>query len=207
VPVDGVPHLDLKDLRIAVAPTLPGLPLAEEIRAATEALAQQLSHSSGIVEEAALPGPDFGQELSRAGGLIGMMTGAFQPEEQERPTTLAQYLEALDTRDQSIVAWERFFEKWDALLCPPAMVTAFPHCEPGSPLPDDGQEVIYWMVSAHGTLFNYTGHPAVTLPHTRDRAGLPIGVQLVGKRWGDAHLLAMAQVVSEVTGGFQRPPG
>ena len=76
-----------------------------------------------------------------------MMVGAFQPEEQERPTTLAQYLEALDRRDQSILAWEQFFEKWDVLLCPPSMVTAFPHCEPGSLLHVDDQEVIYWAVS------------------------------------------------------------
>ena len=117
------------------------------------------------------------------------------------------YLEALDRRDQSMLAWEQFFEQWDVLLCPPSMVTAFPHCEPGSPLNVDGQEVIYWMVSGHGTLFNYTGHPAVVLPYKLDRDGLPIGVQLVGKRWDEARLLAMAQALSEVTGPFQRPPG
>ena len=142
-----------------------------------------------------------------AGALIGMITGAFQPEEQERPTTLAQYLEALDRRDQSVLVWEQFFEKWDALLCPPSMVTAFPHCEPGSQLHVDGQEVIYWMVSGHGTLFNYTGHPAVVLPYKLDRDGLPIGLQLVGKRWDESRLLAMAKAISDVTGQFQRPPG
>jgi amidase len=136
-----------------------------------------------------------------------MMTGAFQPEEQERPTTLAHYLEALHRRDQSIIAWEQFFDEWDVLLCPPSMVTAFPHCETGTPLHVDGQEVVYWMVSAHGTVFNYTGHPAVVLPYKLDRDGLPIGVQLVGKRWNEARLLGMARALSEVTGAFQRPPG
>ena len=150
---------------------------------------------------------DFTQGLARAGALIGLITGAFQPQEQEQPTTLAQYLEALDRRDQSILAWEQFFEQWDVLLCPPSMVTAFPHCEPGSPLRVDDQEVIYWALSGHGTLFNYTGHPAVVLPYKLDRDGLPIGIQLVGKRWNEAHLLAMAKAVSEVTGPFQRPPG
>ena len=129
-----------------------------------------------------------------------MITGAFQSEEQEQPTTLAQYLQALDQRDQSIFAWEQFFEKWDVLLCPPSMVTAFPHCEPGSPLRVDDQEVIYWAVSGHGTLFNYTGHPAVVLPYKLVRDGLPLGIQLVGKRWDEARLLAMAQALSEVTG-------
>ena len=207
VPVDEVPQLALKHLRIALAPTFPGLPVAAAIRDAVEALAQQLQPLCAAVEEATLPALDFNQELMSAGALISMVTGAFQPEEQERPTSLAQYLEALDRRDRSMLAWEQFFEKWDVLLCPPSMVTAFPHCETGSPLQVDGQEVIYWMVSGHGTLFNYTGHPAVVLPYKLDHDGLPIGVQLVGKRWDEARLLAMAKAISEVTGAFQRPPG
>src|SRR6266699_3010952 len=207
VPVDEIPNLALKNLRVAFAPTFPGFPVAVEIRTAVEELAKQLSPLCAAVEEATLPQVDFNQELMNAGALIGMMVGAFQPEEQERPATLAQYLEALDRRDQSIIAWEQFFEKWDVLLCPPSMVTAFPHCEPGSPLHVDDQEVIYWAVSGHGTLFNYTGHPAVVLPYKLDHDGLPLGIQVVGKRWDESRLLAMAKVLSEVTGPFQRPPG
>jgi amidase len=207
VPVDEMLNLTLKNMRIAFAPTFPGLPVAKEISTAVEELAKQLSPMCAAVEEATLPQVDFNQELMNAGALIGMMVGTFQPEEQERPTTLAQYLEALDRRDQSVLVWEQFFEKWDALLCPPSMVTAFPHCEPGSQLHVDGQEVIYWMVSGHGTLFNYTGHPAVVLPYKLDRDGLPIGIQLVGKRWDESRLLAMAKAISDVTGPFQRPPG
>jgi amidase len=207
VPVDKMPQLALKHLRVAFVPTFPGLPVALEIRGAVEELAMQLRSLCAVVEEATLPQVDFTQELPRAGALIGMITGAFQPDEQEQPTTLAQYLQGLDRRDQSIFAWEQFFEKWDVLLCPPSMVTAFPHCEPGSPLRVDDQEVIYWAVSGHGTLFNYTGHPAVVLPYKLDLDGLPLGIQLVGKRWDEARLLAIAQALSEVTGTFQRPPG
>src|SRR5207244_10455534 len=198
---------ELQRLRIAFAPTFPGFPVAAEMREAGEEFAGRLPALGAVVEEAALPQVDFQQELASAGALIEMMIGAFQPEEQERPTTLAQYLEALHRRDQSIIAWEQFFNEWDVLLCPPSMVTAFPHCDPGTPLQVDGQQVVYWMVSAHGTLFNYTGHPAVVLPYKLDRDGLPIGVQLVGKRWDEARLLAIAKAISEVTGAFQRPPG
>jgi len=207
IPVDEVPQLELKHLRIAFAPTFPGFPVAADIRAAVEELAQQLKPLCAAVEEATLPEVDFNQELLSAGELIGMAIGAFQPEANEPPTTLAQYMEALHRRDQSILAWEQFFDKWDVLLCPPSMVTAFPHCETGTPLHVDGQEVVYWMVSAHSTLFNYTGHPAVVLPYKLDHDGLPIGVQMVGKRWDESRLLAMAKALSEVTGAFRRPPG
>jgi amidase len=66
---------------------------------------------------------------------------------------------------------------------------------------------VYWMVSAHSTIFNYTGHPAVVLPYKLDRDGLPIGIKIVGNRWDDARLLAIAKTLSAVTGEFRRPPG
>jgi amidase len=205
--VDQPAAIDLQDLRIAVAPTFPGIPVAAEIRAAIAQLATQLSALCRIVEETALPPLDFNQELASSGALVGMVIGAVQPGGQEEPATLAQYLEALDRRDQSIIAWEQFFDQWDVLLCPPSMTTAFPHSDPGSPLQIDGQGVSYWTVSAHGALFNYTGHPALVMPYSLDRAGLPIGIQLVGKRWSDSRLLAMAEAIAAVTGAFQPPPG
>jgi amidase len=206
VPVDETPELELTDLRIAFAPTFPGFPVAVDIRDVIEDLALQLSRSGIIVDEAALPVLDFNQELSSAGELIRMVIGAFQPDEHEQPATLAHYLEALHRRDQSMIAWEQFFVKWDVLLCAPSMTTAFPHCETGTPIRVDGQEIEYWMVNAHTTLFNYTGHPAVVLPYKLDRNGLPIGVQIVGKRWDESHLLAIAKTLSKVTGEFHRPP-
>jgi amidase len=206
-PVAEMPMLALKPLRIAIAPTFSGIPVASSIRDSICELAQQLAPMCTVVEEAPLPALDFQQDLASAGELIGLMIGAFSPEAQEHPATLAQYLETLYRRDQSIMAWERFFDAWDVLLCPPTMLTAFPHCDPGAPLQVDGQDISYWMVSAHTTLFNYTGHPAVVLPYKRDGDGLPIGVQLVGKRWDEARLLGIAQALSAVTGPFHRPPG
>lgn len=205
-PFDDVPDLNLKSLRIAATPVFPGLPVAADIRDAVEDFARLLESSGAVVEEAIPPEIDFSQNLSHAGELIGMMVGAFQPDGQAQPTTLAHYLKALHQRDQSILAWERFFEHWDGLLCPAAMIAAFPHCEPGTALKVDGKDVEYWMISAYGTLFNYTGNPAMVLPYKLDCAGLPIGLQLVGKRWDDSRLLAIAKALSPLTGGFRRPP-
>jgi amidase len=207
VPVEAAPQLDLTKLRIAFAPTFPGIPVASEIRQPIELLAQQLDRAGAFVEEARLPELDFNQDLSNAGALIGMITGAFQPDQHTPPTTLADYLTALHRRDQSMLAWERFFDQWDALLCPASMVMAFPHCETGAPLSVDSQDITYWMVSAHSTIFNYTGHPAAVLPYTHDRDGLPLGVQLVAKRWGESRLLAIAQALTAITGAFRPPPG
>ena len=71
----------------------------------------------------------------------------------------------------------------------------------------DGEMVDYWMANAHVKIFNYTGQPALVLPYTHSQDGLPIGIQLASKRWGESRLLAIARAIAEVTGGFQRPPG
>ena len=207
VPVEEMPELELKNLRIAFATTFPGFPVAHEVRDAVAGLASQLASLCKTVEEAPLPALDFNREMASVGDLIGMVIEAFQPAGKKQPATLAQYLDALHRRDQSIVAWEQFFQAWDVLVCPVSMVTAFPHCQPGSPLRVDGHNQDYWWVSGHSALFNYSGHPAVVVPYKLDRDGLPIGVQLVGKRWDESRLLGTAKALTAVTGEFQRPRG
>lgn len=164
------------------------------------------SMGGGIALQLAIRYPSLVRKLVSVSASY--TSDGMQPELHEMvPGITPQYLEALDWRDHSIVAWEKFFESWDVLLCLTSMVTAFSHRETGSPLRVDGQEVAYWLVNAHTTLFNYTGHPAVVLPYTEDRDGLPIGVQVVGKRWDESRLLGAAYALSQVTGKFQRPPG
>jgi len=204
VPLDNVAVVKLKSLRIAVAPTFPDLPVSKDICTAIATLAQQLGRFGAVVEEA-LPEFDFASAGANVGELIGMVTGAFQA--QKQPATLAHYLDLLDQRDQAIRIWEQFFEEWDMLLCPVSATSAIPHCEPGTPLTVDGQEITYWLGNAHCALFNYTGHPAIVLPYQQDRDGLPIGVQIVGKRWSEAQLLGSAKAIEQITGKFQRPAG
>ncbi|MER8566615.1 amidase [Mesorhizobium sp. M0924] len=207
VPVEAMPRLDLKTLRIAVAPSITGFPVAGEIAVAAESLAKRLQSAGVIVEEANLPEIDLHDDLEQGGDLIGMMLEAAQPEPPEQPTPITNWFEALARRDRSILAWDRFFETCDALLCPVAMTTAFAHCEPGTPIEVDGKEQSYWMLPAYGAVFNYSGHPALSLPCGQDRDGLPIGLQLVGKRWSESRLLGIAKAIEALTGGFKRPPG
>jgi amidase len=204
MPIDLADEASLQDLRIAVAPTFADIPVASDIRGAIEEVSSVLTPLCAAVDQPALPKLDFKHDLSSVGELIGMLVGAFQP--NARPAPLSHYFEALHRRDQSILAWERFFDDWDVLLCPASMTTAFTHRDTGAPLEVDGREVEYWAVNAHTTPFNYSGHPAVVLPYKKDRDGLPIGFQLVGKRWEESRLLAIASAISGVTGGFKRPP-
>jgi amidase len=122
------------------------------------------------------------------------------------PASFTDYARALHDRDTVIRDWERLFQSWDVFICPVVPVTAFPHCPPGTPLDIDGTAVESWRIDHFLYPFNFTGHPSLSMPAALDRHGLPIGVQLVGRRWADEELLASARAVDEVVAGYQRPP-
>ncbi len=71
----------------------------------------------------------------------------------------------------------------------------------------DDQTLPYndWGLS-HAPIFNLTGNPVVVIPVGQNQAGLPIGIQVVGRRWRDRSLLAIAEKLTEVTGAFKPPP-
>lgn len=63
-----------------------------------------------------------------------------------------------------------------------------------------------WGDSVFGFLFNISGQPAISLP-LGEAAGLPAGIQLVGRRGDDAGLLALAAVLEqEMPWAHRRPP-
>jgi amidase len=121
---------------------------------------------------------------------------------------VADYMIALTRRDRLIGALEAFFGGYDAWLCPVAYGPAIGHVPFGTPVDVDGRKVPYFLATTAFTCpFNLTGHPAVVLPLAITQEGLPIGVQVLGRRWSEPALLALAQQLSLLTGPFRCPPG
>lgn len=127
--------------------------------------------------------------------------------------SVRRYVEALTRRDALIEALERFLSDWDAFLCPVAATPAFTHRRKGArrrgkAIEIDGRLVPYWTANiSYLTVFNLTANPSVVLPFAQSEEGLPIGVQVVGRRWRDMELLSVAEKLTDVTGPFRRPPG
>ena len=125
---------------------------------------------------------------------------------------LRPYMRALAQRERLIAALEAFFGEWDVFLCPVCATPAFQHRPtpgllPGEPIRVDGRSYPYWVAYTGFTaIFNLTGNPVVVIPIGISPEGLPIGVQLVGPRWGDLELLSIARQVAAVLGGIPRPP-
>ena len=53
---------------------------------------------------------------------------------------------------------------------------------------------------ANTVAVNYLGLCAITLPVGRDKAGMPVGLQLIAPTWAEERLLAIALAVERVLG-------
>ncbi|VEP16136.1 Amidase [Hyella patelloides LEGE 07179] len=122
------------------------------------------------------------------------------------PPSVAKYNTLLAERDRQISQMEHFLERWDAWICPVAITPAFPHCAPNRFIAVDGVKLPYLLASGGYTMpFNLLGNPVVVIPIGKSQTGLPIGVQIVGKRWQDMNLLAVANEIERVLDSFQSP--
>ena len=116
-----------------------------------------------------------------------------------------------ERRHKLMAGWEEFFETYDLMLCPAAASAAFPHDQQGDRV-DRTIEVNGRRVPTTDQLF-WAGYPcAFYLPGTvapigLTEAGLPVGVQIVGRRYDDLTCLHMAGLIEEGYYRFTPPPG
>ena len=54
--------------------------------------------------------------------------------------------------------------------------------------------------------FNLTGHPAASIPCGWSKEGLPIGMQIVGKRFDEATVLQVSKAFEEIAPWQERKP-
>lgn len=122
--------------------------------------------------------------------------------------SLKGYFEALTERDRFIAQLDMALEPWDVWLTPVAATVAFTHRPAWSAVEIDGRAYPHGVASGAYTMpFNLSGHPAIVIPIGRTKNGLPIGLQIIGKRWQEMKLTAIAQQIDTVIGGFQAPVG
>jgi amidase len=94
------------------------------------------------------------------------------------------------------------FARFDVLACPTVAVAPFP-VEQRYPTEIAGQKLqtyIDWMFLTF--VITLTGCPAISVPCGFTAAGLPVGLQLVGKPHGDFELLAAAAILEQTAGSF-----
>lgn len=93
-----------------------------------------------------------------------------------------------------------FMQDYDLLLCPAAIVPAYPVEERYLGYADGVEYAGYYRWLAICCAITTTTLPVITLPCGTTEAGLPVGLQLVGKLHGDVELFSCAAYVESLFG-------
>ena len=195
-------------------------PADPEVLAWVRAAADALRDGGHTVVDASIPGLErhdwnpLTMTLYGAGGrryfqaVIGDRWDELHPRLRDRLSaplaSLDDYLAAEAAVQELRRDVARFFEAHELLLCPTSLVPAHGY--------DADELTIGGVVCAPRTTmratipFDLTGSPALTVPFGRSADGLPIGVQLVGRRFDDATVLEAGLALERARGPLPLPP-
>jgi aspartyl-tRNA(Asn)/glutamyl-tRNA(Gln) amidotransferase subunit A len=106
-----------------------------------------------------------------------------------RGVTAEQYLRAVHRRQDFWTEVQRFLARFDLLITPAVAVPPFPVGQPGlNEINGRAVSPLTWIAFTYP--FNLTGQPAATVPVGFTASGLPVGLQIVGRRFADRTVLA-----------------
>jgi aspartyl-tRNA(Asn)/glutamyl-tRNA(Gln) amidotransferase subunit A len=210
---------NLRGLRAAWCPGFADLPVDPAVREACAAAVRQYQAAGLAVEEVKLDLPESARAFETLfQGMFGAQLVDALPKWRARmDPRLVEMVEtggklsAYDLTKANMVRsalWEALrkpFEHYDILLLPVTGTAAFASGAqgPGSvagvaaPFPQ-------WLGYLYP--FNLTGQPAASLPCGWTREGLPVGLQIVGRRFQDAQVLQAAAAFEAVVPWAQRTP-
>jgi Asp-tRNA(Asn)/Glu-tRNA(Gln) amidotransferase A subunit family amidase len=120
-----------------------------------------------------------------------------------KPVDAEEILLNLAARDRLRAALLRQMAEVPVLLMPVSNIAAFHHRERRWTV--DGQEIGLFQAMMPAVLANVLGLPAVTVPMAVSDAGMPLGIQLVGRPFEDELLLEVAIRLEESRGPFVGP--
>jgi amidase len=225
----------LRGLRVAVWAEQPGQATDHETSAKLLELADTLERQGAIVSRSARPDFDATQAYHLYLRLLdmawsGRISDSMVADKRRRAAALAETDQSADDimvrmvdashrtwlglnekRFQWRRVWSAFFRDWDVLLCPVIATAALPHRQDGETwerrIVIEGREIAYNDMLFWPGLTGGFHLPATVAPIGLSKAGLPLGVQIVGPIHGDRTTIAAAALLEQAGFGFQPPPG
>ena len=204
----------IKGAKVAWSADLGFAPMDEEVSDICLQAARLFSSELGCTLDAASPdlhdAPEIFQTLRASQMATNFSQYLGQWREQMQPNLVWNIekglnLSALEVGQATIglgALWQRarsFFQNYDFLITPAASTTPFP-VETISPPYVGGRKMetyVDWLGIAYG--ITLTGLPAIVVPCGRSSTGMPVGLQIVGRRMGEAALLRAAAAFEQVS--------
>jgi len=141
--------------------------------------------------------PEFGDRMDP--GLVACIEAA-------RSASAPGYLPMRDTKLDYIAEIHAFFQDWDLLLTPSVSVAAFP-AERLQPEHWPAHEWDWLSWAEFSYPFNFSHNPAASVPAGFTPDGLPVGLQIVGRRLADSTVLRAAAAFEQARPwAAHRPP-
>ena len=119
--------------------------------------------------------------------------------EENKDRLATEYAKAAIEREEYCDQMQLFFERYDILLTPSTAVPAFEldKFEIGEIAGVKGSPFLDWTPFTYP--FNLTGQPAASVPCGWTEDGLPIGLQIVGRRFDDVTVLKAAAAFEQAS--------
>jgi len=114
-------------------------------------------------------------------------------------TPLTEYILARRTQAEVRKRFEQFFESYDFLIIPTTPIAA-PTIEGHDAVEQAGR------LTRFTAPFNLAGLPALSLPCGFTKEGLPIGVQIISRAWGESKVLNIGHAFEQATEWHTRMP-
>jgi aspartyl-tRNA(Asn)/glutamyl-tRNA(Gln) amidotransferase subunit A len=200
-----------KGLRVAWCPRWAGQPIDVEVLRLTDAAARRFERDLGcVVEETASPFGDLiavdraivaletditglralaqGREHLLSPALRGLLTASW---------TAQDFTDAITARKAAVNAMTRFMTNYDLLLTPTVPIAPFaidragPGAIGGVAVADDA-----WTPCLYPA--NLTGQPAASVPAGWTTGGLPVGLQIIGRRLDDRLVMTASAAVERI---------
>lgn len=204
-------------LRIAYSPTLGGIDVEPDIAAAVAAAVDRLADLGAQVD---LAEPELGDALPIFETLwnvgaaqatsawtddqrAAMDPGLRRITEDGARRSGVEYVAAAVARNHLATAVGTFHERYDLLVTPAVPISPF---AAGRDVPEGWDDPRWPSWATFSWPFNLTGQPAISVPCGLTSAGLPVGLQLVGRRHEDALVLRAAHTYEQAEPFTARPP-
>ncbi len=194
-----------------------------EIQAAIEAAARKFESIGARIGEVALP--HVADAVDRATNMVVAEASYYHESQGYYPARAQEYgadvrghlewghnlravdyLGGVEARRLVEADFDAALEQVEAILAPTSPIPAPPIGQSQVRIAGERETAVRAELLRMTRASNLTGLPAISIPCGFTRDGLPIGLQLIGRRWGEARLLAIALAYEESTDWHRRHP-